>query len=297
MIGAILISVIEQAVPRVFRFVDSQLDAQEKVNTGPVSIPRRTADDQAELKRTIQESTLSLGQLVRSGVDETIDAIRRNRILGAMDDLRARVTLMNDLLRETNIDLQVTERLVSQVLTPLRESVIKTGHILEESNDQDLIASCRIVGLTALVAGYEYLGQGDKTSLKSDLRQELLSLQKRMLSRYARGCLEKGEEFPWEDVPHLLEVTQAKMLAEKYVMAERTVESYVVEDDDFEPSKMTVAEAKQFVAEITNFKVLESFIAWEYMCGNKGTMGGRASVLNVCFDKWNELGNAGDDDN
>lgn len=171
------------------------------------------ARSQDQLKRAIKQSTEILATLIKSESLAIIEKMERDRARNAIDDLKAAVTAMKAILAETNTSKALKEQFVTQHLMPVRHYMIKASNILEESEDKNLGSCCRIVGLTALVAGYEHMGQNVESGVKKELKEELLALQKRLLTNYAREVLVDGGEFPWDDVPKMLQPHGALELA------------------------------------------------------------------------------------
>ena len=132
--------------------------------------------------------------------------------------------------------------------------------------------------MTALVAGYEYLGQNVDEGLKKELKEELLTLQKRMLTQHVKSMLSRGEDFDWEKVPDMLSVKGAEALAQLLVETSNISEeetSYGIDD----PQELNVNEAKKVIAAITDPDKLKVFCGFEYL-GKK-----RHSVLDKCEER------------
>lgn len=229
---------------------------------------------QDQLKRTIKQSTEILGTLIKSESLAIIEKMEQDRARSAIDDLKAGVTAMKEILGETNISKELTERFVTQHVVPVRHYMIKASNILDESEDKNLGRCCRIIGLTALVAGYEYMGQNVDTGLKKDLGDELLALQKYMLNKYATSTLLEGKDFDWEKVPEMLSVRGAEALAQRLIETG---------DDVADVSEMTVTKAKEAIANISNWGTLVSCAGYEAIFKN------RISVMDACRKRWNEL--------
>jgi len=279
-------------VDKAIGLADRAVGAMEKTATNAgvrTEALMAIARSQDQLKRTIKQSTEILGTLIKSESLAIIEKMERDRARSAIDDLKAGVTAMKAILAETNISKELTDQIVTQHLTPVRHYMIKASNILDESEDKNLGSCCRIVGLTALVAGYEYMGQNVDAGLKKELRDELLTLQKRMLTQYARATLLKGGEIDWEKVPDMLSVKGAEVLAERLIGAGDEPEADAAEEFP-DPRGMNASDAKAAVAKIEALEDLVRFVGIEYMDGRKDKApGGRDSVLTACCGRWDEL--------
>jgi len=278
-------------VDKAMGLADRAVGAMEKTATSAgvqTEALMAIARSQDQLKRTIKQSTEILGTLIKSESLAIIEKMERDRARSAIDDLKAAVTAMKAFLAETNISKELTDQIVTQHLTPVRHYMIKASNILDESEDKNLGSCCRIVGLTALVAVYEYLGQNVAEGIKKELGDELLTLQKRMLTQYARSLLVRGEEFDWERVPEMLSVKGAEALAQRLIGTGEVPEETEQELPD--PRGMSVSEAKAAVSDIADLDTLIRFVGLEHMVGRKDKApGGRDSVLMACYKKWDEL--------
>ncbi|MGI6390816.1 MAG: hypothetical protein ACOX7Q_11575 [Kiritimatiellia bacterium] len=254
-----------------------------EIQTEALMIVARSQD---QLKRTIKQSTEILGTLIKSESLTVIEKMERDRARNALDDLKASVTAMKAILAENNIDRELAERIITQHLTPVRHYTIKASNILGELEDENLGSCCRIVGLTALVAGYEYLGQDVSGGIKKELGNELLALQKRMLTHYARSLFARGEDLDWEKVPEMLSVKGAETLAERFIETGDT--PIEIDDDESEeypetevpdPREMYANEAKNAVESISDVQSLLTFTVLELLNPRR-----RRSVLIACRD-------------
>ncbi|MBI3582916.1 MAG: hypothetical protein HY096_03065 [Nitrospinae bacterium] len=247
---------------------------------------RAIARGQEQLKRAIKQSTEILGTLIKSESLAIIEKMERDRARNAIDDLKAGVTAMKEILGEDNISKELTEQFVTHHLVPLRRYLIKASNILDESEDKNLGRCCRIIGLTALVAGYEYLGQNVDTGLKKELGNELLALQKYMLTGYAFSILTRGEEFEWENVPDMLSPKGAESLAHLFIQSNEKKEltkKKITKKKVPNPNKMSATEAKKAVKRITDMDSLVFFVGTEELGKN------RYSVISECQNRQIEL--------
>lgn len=298
MIGGIL-EVVSLAVgfwdkhgDSIIGVVDRAIGTWEKTTEEQSEILHAIARNQEQLKRTIKQSTEILGTLIKSQSLAIINNIEQNRARNAIDDLKAGVTAMKAILVETNISKELTGQFVTQHLMPVRHYMIKASNILDEFEDKNLVSCCRIVGLTALVAGYEYMGQNVDTGLKKELGDELLVLQKRMLTQYARSILLRGEDFDWEKVTEMLSPKGAKELAQRFIEIGDSEPDKKI-DKLPDPRGMVVTKALKVIATISDLETLAHFVGLEFLSHNDELLtygfSKRQRVLEACIKKWDEL--------
>ena len=168
------------------------------------------------LQDTVKDVGRSIEALAKSESLRILDHIERNKYEAALLDVKAKVFILEDLIGESDIERSLNDRLVQQSIVPLREAIIKAQHVLANIPDPQFSLCCEIVGLRAVVAGYEYLGQ-DASKFRGQLKDRMLLLQHRMLDQYAKELLNRGDPFPWNEVPKLLSTDGSLDLADMYI--------------------------------------------------------------------------------
>jgi hypothetical protein len=178
------------------------------------------------LEKTIADSTHKFEELLNSKSNEIKQEMKDQRVRECVEDVQARVASLRQLLGFTNIaemNPQLAAQLIISALSPLHVSLEKARLGLRDSGKEDLWPYCQVVGMSALIAGYAYLGQ-DMPGLREELQKSIRQTQIRMLNSIANIMFQAHIEIPWERIPQLMSIEGVTELSELYMATARVWE-------------------------------------------------------------------------
>lgn len=168
------------------------------------------------LEEIINKSNQHLDKLISEYTKIIINEMHCLRVQDSIQDLQARIVSLKHLLNYQEIDSNLAHQLVITALNPLNVSLeivkLKLGD-LEEQMGSEVYTLCYVTGISALIAGYKFLGQ-DIPSLQKKLEQEMQVAQKNILDEIA-VIASKGD-IPWENISYLMSPEGIEKLAELY---------------------------------------------------------------------------------
>lgn len=221
-----------------------------------VTIIRERVLDKEALKRIINETNQHFSKMLESHTGEIIKAVQRQRVQDAVQEVQARVNALKVLLNAQNIDPNLTMQLVISALNPLQVSLEVAKFRLQDYGDPRTWQFCHIVGASALISGYAFLGQ-DVSHMVVELEEAMYETQKQVLNEAAVKIVASQKEIPWERVQFLLLPEGADELLELYnSVTEELASAYDV-------SAMSVEDIQIAVRKINNAAVLRQMQAQE----------------------------------
>ncbi|MBI5295804.1 MAG: hypothetical protein HY869_10035 [Chloroflexi bacterium] len=174
--------------------------------------------DKEFLEKVISDSTGQLSNLLDAASSDIKKEIQEQSIIDVVQDLQAHITALGkliNLIQSSEITPILAERLITGGLLPLQVSLEKAEIRLAHYGQDDMRSHCHIIGTSALIAGYVFIGQ-DVPSLQKDLEDSIRKFQKRLLDSIAKMAVSTGKEIPWEKVPYFITIDGMTDLFELY---------------------------------------------------------------------------------
>lgn len=174
--------------------------------------------DKEFLEKVISDSTGQLSNLLDVASSDIKKEIQEQSIIDVVQDLQAHIMALGKLINLTQsseITPILAERLITGGLLPLQVSLEKAEIRLAHYGQDDMRSHCHIIGTSALIAGYAFIGQ-DVPSLQKDLEDSIRKFQKRLLDLIAKMAISTGKEIPWEKVPYFITIDGMTDLFELY---------------------------------------------------------------------------------
>lgn len=170
------------------------------------------------LTEVISDSSVHLAKLITEVRDHIEEAIHRQSVLESIQLVQAKV---NALRRLTDVksrdDAKIADHLVLSLLSPMHESLELAKLRLEMSGATEVWRYVNIVGTSALLSGYAFLGH-DKPDLREEMEAEMHAIRIRVLNDLAPKLIASPDHaFPWEQVPHLLTAEGSADLSALYL--------------------------------------------------------------------------------
>ena len=212
-------------------------------------IVREKILDEEALRHVIDQTNQHLKRLLEVQGRQILAEMRRQRVQEAIQEVQARVSALKSL---TGIESESSEsesgialQLVIGALNPLQVSLEVAKLRLQEYGQQEEIWQfCYIVGTSALLSGYAYLGQ-DMAHMRAELKETIYRVQREILNKAATKLLSMGKEIPWEQVPRLLLPEGVEDLAQLYRSAtENEIEAEASSTHAKSPQKSRATSSK-----------------------------------------------------
>lgn len=227
-----------------------------------VTLIRERVLDEKTLRKVIDDTNRHLESLLEIQSREIVDELRRQRVRDALQEVQARVAALKLLLNGRDLDSTVAMQLVISALNPLQVSLEVAKFRLQDYGDQEAWQFCYIVGTSALLSGYGFLGQ-DMPHMRAELKESIYAIQKLILNRAAARIIAAGSEVPWEQVPQLLTPEGVETLLELYRSADTEEDEEESEPIAYDLESMTVNEVRSLAQELKDANVLVRLIAEE----------------------------------
>jgi hypothetical protein len=227
-----------------------------------VTIVRERVLDEKTLRKVIDDTNRHLESLIEIQSREILDELRRQRVRDALQEIQARVGALKLLLNGRDLDSAVAMQLVISALNPLQVSLEVAKFRLQDSGDKEAWQFCYIVGTSALLSGYGFLGQ-DMPHMRAELKESIYAIQKLILNRAAARIIASGNEVPWEQVPQLLTPEGVETLLELYRSVATEEEGRASEPTPYKIESMTVGEVRSLAQKLEDANVLVRLIAEE----------------------------------
>lgn len=249
-----------------------------------VAIVKEQVLNKQFLQNVIVQTYEHFSRLLDQQTDTIINEIQIQQIRYAVNDVQAHVQALQNLLELNTIDDPILAiQLVTTALNPLQVSIEKARLQLEDYEGQEVWQYCHIVGTSALIAGFAFLGQ-DMPLLRQSLDKTIKRIQLHLLDEIAIKMLQSQEEFPWEQVPYLLTYEGVDRLLELY---QKTTGNRFTDFSStslrINISQMTVEEVRQFLPQISDSQLLNEMISQE-MTGK-----GRSTAIRAIRERINQL--------
>ena len=167
------------------------------------------------LKDAIDSAFERLEALIATQVKEFKVELRKERTRQLVVSLQAKVAALKNLIVLQDSDSGLTGDVVKSAIFPLRAAIEEVTADVGEASPH-LMDYCLIVGNSALVAAYGYLGH-DAKPIRLELEMAVRRVQTSLLDQIALERLKMGIGFPWERVPRLLEAENAHELRHLYL--------------------------------------------------------------------------------
>jgi hypothetical protein len=201
-----------------------------------------------------------------------VDAIRQERVRDAVQDVRARSNALNALTSATELDAVVAHQLALTSLVPLEVSLQKARYVLEDYGSEEGWKYCNIVGTSALVAGYSFLGQ-TMQHLREQLDDDVKAIQESMLDDIAARSVAQGKTIPWRSIPELLKLEHTQLLLDAY---EDSVQGEPQLPDGVDPDHLTIGELEIELREVFDLDSLDALYSAE--CEGKSRIGALKAI-------------------
>lgn len=227
-----------------------------------VTLIRERVLDEKTLRKVIDDTNRHLESLLEIQSREILDELRRQRVRDALQEVQARVAALKLLLNGRELDSTVAMQLVISALNPLQVSLEVAKFRLQDYGDKEAWQFCYIVGTSALLSGYGFLGQ-DMPHMRAELKESMYSIQKLILNRAAARIIAAGNEVPWEQVPQLLTPEGVETLLELYRSADTEEVGGESEPIACDLESMTVNEVRSLAQGLEDANVLVRLIAEE----------------------------------
>ncbi|RRB04441.1 hypothetical protein [Larkinella rosea] len=235
---------------------------RETTKTTYVHIHEKVLDEET-LQKFINQTTKHLNSIIDAQTQLLLEEARKQRVREAIQDVQARVRSLKMLTTSKNLDPNITMQLVITALNPLQVSLEIAKFRIQDYGDQDIWEACYIVGTSALLAGYAFLGQ-DVSRWQEELFASMSDIQKRILNDTAVKILRAKKEIPWEKVQKLLSPEGVEDLITVY---EESLLASVPDINNLEGIAIA-----QSIKEITDTASLEHLLTVEKQNKNRKTV-------------------------
>lgn len=235
-------------------------------------VVRERVMDREHMLEIIEKTTGRLEDLLTLQTQTILDEMKRQRARDAVQEVRARADALKSLLGADDVDTELVTQMVIGALMPLEVSLGKAKYALLDYGNEESWYFCYIVGASALLAGYAYLGYRPG-HIERDLLTQIQFVQERVLDELAHMRVEAGKSIPWREVPELLEITGAERL---FALYEHSLEEAELATPALDIDKLTITELEETIAEIRTARVVQALIEKEKAGKNRT---GALSVL------------------
>jgi hypothetical protein len=178
--------------------------------------------DKTFLEGVIKDSTTKIAELLEATSNDLKQEMREQRVREAVQDVQAHVAALRQLLSLREMNPQLAIQLVVSALNPLQVSLEIAKLRLRDHDKEAVWQYCYVIGTSALIAGYAYLGQ-DMPSLREDLEETIRQVQVRMLDSIAQLMIPAKMNIPWGQVSRLMTVDGISELSELYYVTAQSV--------------------------------------------------------------------------
>jgi hypothetical protein len=229
--------------------------------------------DKEFVERVIQDAVSSLDKLIELNSTAIIDEMHRIRARDAVQEVKARASSLRILLNATELDIVLVTQMLTGALNPLQVSLEKARYVLHDYGNKESWDYCYLVGSSALLAGYAYLGQRMQY-LEDELMEHSKRVQYSILDSIAVARVASGVSIPWSDVPKLIEPEGAEALLGLYeaTMAESEGAKELTKSAvalPFDVTKQTVEGIRLRVSKVNDPRVVERMIDAERTGSNR----------------------------
>ncbi|HAO19814.1 MAG TPA: hypothetical protein DCQ37_04535 [Desulfobacteraceae bacterium] len=170
------------------------------------------------LQAIISQTNEHFTKLLKESENRIIEEIQSRDIRNAIQQVQAHTQSLKYLLNITNTDFETLQKIVITALNPLQVSLEVAKLKLSEYDKIEYWNYCYMLGGSALLAGYTFLGL-EMPALREELEKEIKYIQLKILRETALIILSEHEDFPWERVPILLSFEGSEELSELYLNA------------------------------------------------------------------------------
>jgi len=224
--------------------------------------------DKEFVKITIANSTEQLDELLYATSSDIKREMKEHSVRDVVEDLQAHIASVGKILsfaKNSEINPELAERLITGGLLPLQVSLEKAELRLERFERDDLRLYCHVVGTNALIAGYGFAGQNVPT-LQQDLKDTMYAFQKRLLD----VIIQANREIP-SDVPHLLTAEGVSDLFELYDSTIQSTEKSTAVSAPRRRKKRAKEEDKD--EDLGTARILHDFFSITFSCSECGYKG------------------------
>jgi len=215
----LLVSVFGFAA-KVISLIDKSSDniTKNKEDHVIVNIPPVNLLNKEYLQTVINQTNEHFIKLLKESENRIIEEIQSRDIRNAIQQVQAHTQSLKYLLNITNTDFETLQKIVITALNPLQVSLEVAKLKLSEYDKIEYWNYCYMLGGSALLAGYTFLGL-EMPALREELEKEIKYIQLKILRETALIILSEHEDFPWERVPILLSFEGSEELSELYLNA------------------------------------------------------------------------------
>lgn len=185
--------------------------SEKEIHYQPITIVEERAFDEEFLSDIVDTTIDKLSVLLNEQTTQIFYVLQQQHIREAIQELQARVSALKTLLNYKEVDSSIATQILMSALNPLQVSLNIAEYRIKDANQIEVWEYCYIVGNSALLAGYAYLGQ-DLPRLREELTKRINEIQTQLLNQIATDILLNGGEIPWAEVPSMLKPENAYKL-------------------------------------------------------------------------------------
>lgn len=256
-------------IPQFAGQPDAQVIERTSVYRETTTVVVERALDKEFMEKIVREAVSSLDSLIKHSAEVIVDELRRARVRDAVQEVKARASALRILMNATELDTALVIQMLTGALNPLQVSLEKARYVLEDYGDKESWDYCYLVGTTALLAGYNFLGQRPGY-LEDELLRQARSVHSAILDKIASVRVKAGVPIPWQEVPALLEPSGADALRTLY-------EETMAQDNSTDPAalpfdvvSLSVDQIRRNLREVQTVEAIEKMIDIEKGGPNRG---------------------------
>jgi hypothetical protein len=170
------------------------------------------------IKNAVNKAADNLSSVIEHISEYIVDEMRKMRLREVIQEVQAcadTLGTLSTLSKIQSMDQEIFMRMLVTSIIPLQISLGKAKFAIQDYGNEYIWRFCHIVGTSALMAGYEFLGQ-DMPHLREELEKSMKYVQIEILNEVATKIIPLRRSFPWEEIPLLLSPEGIKNLTELY---------------------------------------------------------------------------------
>lgn len=240
-------TIIENSEPKI---IEKEIHHEPITIYEPVKIVEKRVLDKKFLTDVVDKTVEKLSILLNKQTVQFFYILEEHQIRGAIQELQARVSALKTLVNYTTLDPNIATQIMVSSLNPLQVSLNIVEIRLKDAGQNELWEYCYVVGNSALLTGYAYLGQ-DLPALREELEDHLKIIQNKLINQVAREIIISGGEIPWNEVPSMLKPENAYKILDLNKSYQQSLQM------PFDLNKMSYDRVKASLRKVKNISMLK----------------------------------------